>query len=704
MFWQQVWGCRRRRRRFCWRPFFVALGVAACLFYTLMTNGSKPWILPPVPSISQDHEEGAPSTSPCSLSWDQRQAIQQLEDAILRYLDEHSVESGKLSASPIIGLKALKLYKHILRKMGYATLQPEENDFINNLQLKKQHHGADKLWDLIFVQHRKHNMNCISKENLTQLQLFEKLPLLLASVFKDGSMRQTFANLEKALLKLLVAAEKVSKIHPSELGPNTQKGDIFQEKDPTKEDHEALSHIWQICTIAKLHLNPDFNPKIKNYHCEVPFDVANVRIGFSHHCQADLDQENGPRYGNYPLGLGNNHITIPGPEDITLTSAFGNSYTITVYREDRPSMLLFEDYMMCGFVQDCGLIIHPEEPCGLKPLAAEYLSTMSQAQLPACESGDTKGQWVVPCLSCVDNRTCDWRAIMWQPHNCQHLVLSKPEIQQCVEGKKVLFIGDSTNRGMMYYLIERVNSTIQEWHKLHGTRFYTNVNNGKSFISYSYYPQFWINVKHRPTFEKALEHLIYRSRPLEDTSYTILVVGGVQWLNWKHLNIIHDVLRRETLLNILVIIKSIGMGFHQPVDGLRSLSPAEVRHLWDENTMILDKAKLLGYEVIDTLSITMGRYKEFLPGSCGCHFHEVVKSNVPKGGSLMKTSSFTYDKAKKYFNSHRRLPSLPDTASNATLSYHVAGPVNQEYSEILLSRMCARSGSVTNMAATKDVW
>ncbi|XP_069085966.1 cadherin-like and PC-esterase domain-containing protein 1 isoform X2 [Pleurodeles waltl] len=649
MFWQQIWGCRRRHRRSCWRPFFVALGVAACLFYTLMTNGGKPWILPPVPSISQDQEEGAPSTSPCSLSWDQQQIMRQLEDAILRHLDEHSVESGKLSLRPFIGLKARKLYQHILRKIEYATLQPEENDFKNDLQLKKQHQGADKLWDLIFGQHRKHNMNCISKENLTQVELYEKLPLWLASVFKDGSIKKLFANLEKVLPNPLVAAEEASEMHPSESGPNTYKGDIVPGKDPPKEDKETLSHIWQICTIPKLHLNPVFNPKIKKYHCDVPFNMANVRVGFSHHCQAHLDQDNGPRYGNYPLGLGINHITIPGPENWTLTSAFGNSYTITVYREDRPSMLLFEDYVMCGFVQDCGLIIHPEEPCGLKPLAAEYLSTISQAQLPACESGDSKGQWVVPCLNCGDNRTCDWRAIMWQPHNCQHPILTKLEMQQCVEQKK-----------------------------------------------------FWINAKHRPTFEKALEHLIFRSLPLEDTSHTILVVGGVQWLNWKHLNIIHDVLRRENLLNILVIIKSIGMGFHQPVDGLRSLSPAEVRHLWDENKMILDKAKLFGYEVIDTLSITMGRYKEFLPGSCGCHFHEVVKSNVQKVGALMKTSLSMYDDAKKYFNSHQRLPSLSDSASNATLSYHVAGPVNQVYSEILLSRMCARSGSSPNMAAAED--
>lgn len=75
---------------------------------------------------------------------------------------------------------------------------------------------------------------------------------------------------------------------------------------------------------------------------------------------------------------------------------------------------------------------------------------------------------------------------------------------------KILFIGDSTNRGMMYYLIERVNETLQEWQKTHDVKCYHNINEGKTFISYSYYPQFWMTAKQRPTFEKALEQLLQR--------------------------------------------------------------------------------------------------------------------------------------------------------------------------------------------------
>lgn len=62
----------------------------------------------------------------------------------------------------------------------------------------------------------------------------------------------------------------------------------------------------------------------------------------------------------------------------------------------------------------------------------------------------------------------------------------------------------------MYYLIERLNDTLQEWQKAHGTKVYHNINGGKTLISYSYYPQFWISPSLRPTFEQALEHLLQR--------------------------------------------------------------------------------------------------------------------------------------------------------------------------------------------------
>uniref|UniRef100_A0A8C3T5K9 Cadherin like and PC-esterase domain containing 1 n=1 Tax=Chelydra serpentina TaxID=8475 RepID=A0A8C3T5K9_CHESE len=462
---------------------------------------------------------------------------------------------------------------------------------------------------------------------------------------------------------------------------------------------DTLSHIRQIFTRPPLDLNPKFNPKIKEYYTEVPFDVVTVKIGAEPsncQCQVHLDERKGPSVANYPLGLGINKITILVTDNSQSDPELVNSYKIIVYREDRPSLPLFEDYMVCGFVQDCGSLIQPEESCGLQPLSTEYLSAISQTQFKTCEAGDTKGQWIVPCLSCSDNRTCDWREITWQPHNCQYSVLTKPALQQCVEGRKVLFIGDSTNRGIMYYLIERVNETLQEWQKAHDVKIYHNINDGKTFISYSYYPQFWININHRPTFEKALEQLLQRSHPLENTDQTVLVVGGVHWLNSNHLQIIQKVLKRENLSNILVVIKSIGMGFHLPVDGIHSLSQTEVQNLWNENLVILDTAKRYGYEVVDTFIITMGRYKEFLQGKCGCHFHEVVKSKTSSESPPITMKLSRPYALGKYFNSQSKLSQLQDYAMNSQSPYHVKGPINQVYSEILLSRICARKSKATD--------
>lgn len=63
--------------------------------------------------------------------------------------------------------------------------------------------------------------------------------------------------------------------------------------------------------------------------------------------------------------------------------------------------------------------------------------------------------------------------------------------------------------------------------------------------------------------------------------------------------------------------------FWQKHCNILSGTQAEVQNLWNENLVILDTAKNYGYEVVDTFVITMGRYKEFLRGKCGCHFHEV---------------------------------------------------------------------------------
>lgn len=472
---------------------------------------------------------------------------------------------------------------------------------------------------------------------------------------------------------------------------------LYENKDiHCSNEEDTLCHIKKIVTHPHLELSPEFNPKITDYYCEVPFDVLTVRIGAEAstkcQCKVHLQERTGPSFANYPLGLGMNRISVLVVDESPAEGDTITTYKLTIYREDRPSLPFFEDFTACGFVQDCGLLIHPEETCGLQPISSDYIEAISRPEIESCPSGDTKGQWIVPCLSCSDNRTCDWREITWQPHNCQHDILTKPELQRCLGGRKILFIGDSTNRGMMYYLIERLNETLQEGQKVHGTKLYPRVNGGKTLIGYSYYPQFWRSPSSRPTFETALEHLLQRSHPLENTDKTVLVVGGVQWLNSNHMQIIHNVLKRENLLNILVIIKTLGIGFHLPVEGVHFLTQSEVQNLHKENLSILEAAKKHGYEVVDTFTITMGRHKEFLQGNCGCHFHEVVKSKLSREHHIIKMKRSKNHIVGKYFSSQSKLQ-RQNVVPNVHSPYHVRGPINQVCSEILLSRMCASQRS-----------
>ncbi|TDG96440.1 hypothetical protein EPR50_G00228320 [Perca flavescens] len=334
---------------------------------------------------------------------------------------------------------------------------------------------------------------------------------------------------------------------------------------------------------------------------------------------------------------------------------------------------------MCSFVQDCGLLVQPGRSCGLQP----FIQT--QSPLQTCTSGHQPGRWVVPCLSCSDNRTCDWREVAWQPDGCYHPLVDRRRLQDCLTDRKVLFIGDSTNRGMMYFLMERVNSSLEVWGKAHDTLVYGNLNARRTLVSYSYYPQFWLEKSRRPSFRQALLQLIHRSRPLGNSNRTVLVLGGVQWLNTDHLRTVRDVLDRESLGEMVVVVKSLGMGFHLPVDGIRSLTLKEIQDLDRQNRDIIAAAKHHGYEVIDTFSITMGRHKEFLQGRCACHFHEVESfwSNAPSSTNRTSPELSSQSDARD---------TAQETGPKAS-AYHVRGAVNQVYSEILLSRLCPKETS-----------
>ncbi|KAJ7409670.1 hypothetical protein BTVI_55946 [Pitangus sulphuratus] len=142
------------------------------------------------------------------------------------------------------------------------------------------------------------------------------------------------------------------------------KQNVPSDSRKSHKDKDTLSHIRQIFTSPQLDLNPQFNPKIKEYYAEVPFDMVTVKIGAEPsncQCQVHLDDKKGPSNANYPLGLGLNKVIILVTDDSQPSPQVVSSYKITVYREDRPSLPLFDDYMMCGFVQSPDSIRSPAE-------------------------------------------------------------------------------------------------------------------------------------------------------------------------------------------------------------------------------------------------------------------------------------------------------------------------------------------------------
>uniref|UniRef100_W5KSC2 Cadherin like and PC-esterase domain containing 1 n=1 Tax=Astyanax mexicanus TaxID=7994 RepID=W5KSC2_ASTMX len=554
------------------------------------------------------------------------------------------------------------------------------------------------------------NSLCMPRDEFQLLLQFHQQLKTPANFHLLHPRSSRFSNLQRDLFQRFPTVKNSGK------GPNLtvlleqlssyyiQRNHTESNSDPTSVRHKTWPsntsdsercldpHLRQLYTDPPLVLNPVFNPWVKEYRADVPFDTITIRIRpepVSAQCHIRLDEHRGPRMANYPVGLGNSRINIlvmdeSGAEPVVMTI-----YTLHIFRESRPSLPMFDEYVMCGFVQDCGLVVRPDQSCGLEPVAGPKSSAEPQAAERPCSSGDEPGRWVVPCLSCSDNRTCDWREVAWQPDSCYHPVLEQQLLQKCMMDKKVLFIGDSTNRGIMYYLMERVNTTLEDWDKAHDTIVYHNLNQGRTLISYSYYPQFWLHRSQRPTFQSALQQLIERSRPLENSPQTVLVVGGVQWLRLDHLKTIQQVLERMRLQNIMVVVKSLGMGFHLPVDGIRSLSLAGIQELYGVNKNILESAKQLGYEVVDTFSITMGRYKEFLQGRCACHFHEVGRSSSPTVPASQRLQIVRHAvESVSGTSMHLASVQQQELWSEPTLSYHVKGAVNQVYSEILLSRVC----------------
>ncbi|MPC25506.1 Cadherin-like and PC-esterase domain-containing protein 1 [Portunus trituberculatus] len=74
----------------------------------------------------------------------------------------------------------------------------------------------------------------------------------------------------------------------------------------------------------------------------------------------------------------------------------------------------------------------------------------------------------------------------------------------------LVFVGDSTNRGMLYTLLEWVNGTLSTWDKTHDLRLVRGANGGDTTFAFAYYPRFWLPSNKRPAFDDTLNQLLQR--------------------------------------------------------------------------------------------------------------------------------------------------------------------------------------------------
>ncbi|XP_072025253.1 LOW QUALITY PROTEIN: cadherin-like and PC-esterase domain-containing protein 1 [Amphiura filiformis] len=447
-------------------------------------------------------------------------------------------------------------------------------------------------------------------------------------------------------------------------------GDPKYDRPPCNDDPATMPFLSAFHFDPPLNLTPTFDPMVTEYEATVPHDMVLIKVwGFATSCDSEArleDKLGASRPSNYTLGVGENRISM-FVVDITHSEPWvSNSYTVNVYRQsvEEGEEQTWEDdqpHHVCSLVQDCDLPFISDGPCGLnRVLDVRWPDVIvDQQKLPVCESGNSPGRWLIPCSQCSNKSSCYWKEARWLPYDCRHQILPRQQLRQCLAGKDLLFIGDSTNRGIMYYIMEQLNGTLTEWDKTHNIKVYSNLNNNQTSVSFAYYPQFWLPAGERPVFDKALYELLKHSKAAKNNGDTVVVVGGVHWLATHHLNVLKQALKRKGLSNVKLVMKGLGAGFHQPVDGIHCLTMGEQRKVFIHNTGLLDYASNAGFEVVDTFNMTMARYKDFVQGKCACHFHKVEEV---------------------------RPTDDPDDYDN--ILYHVTGDINSLYSEILINRIC----------------
>nr|XP_027200606.1 uncharacterized protein LOC113794678 [Dermatophagoides pteronyssinus] len=167
------------------------------------------------------------------------------------------------------------------------------------------------------------------------------------------------------------------------------------------------------------------------------------------------------------------------------------------------------NYQICSLKQDCDLQIYPDESCGWQSIDEQQPNFTCSSiddcfdhlkqEIP-CKNGAENGRWLLPCTDCQRLDRCVWSKLQWLPYRCQYPIPIESEyLRKCLSNKNILLIGDSTNRGIMHYIMERLNRTLTEADKIHDHKTYLLMELN-TMINFVYYPKFWLSQDQRPSF------------------------------------------------------------------------------------------------------------------------------------------------------------------------------------------------------------
>ncbi|XP_055351356.1 uncharacterized protein LOC129597723 [Paramacrobiotus metropolitanus] len=395
------------------------------------------------------------------------------------------------------------------------------------------------------------------------------------------------------------------------------------------------SLLFSVAFRPALQLNPLFHPLTTLYSAAVPFDVMSVEVSFE---PADcsnfvsiLGNTYPAKHSSFTLGVGLNvmHIHVV-KQNLSAENSFETLkiYTIKITREPRHSTPVtveknknLEILQNCRLLQACEMRLYPNESCGLQP----EINIKRHGRESQCTA--KADYWIVPCRDCSNEASCNWDGATWSAEACAYRQSDYVDLSaECLKNKRFIFLGDSTNRGILAYALQLLNGSLWSDEKIHSIKVYTFPEQNVSF-SFAYYPQFWIPKNLRPTFKKTVLQATKAIDNLDDSKDVVFVIGGVQFLRPFHLRELDKILRRKNLKRSRVVVKTLGAGFFIRIPGIPFVTQDDLGTLVKHNDELKEEAKRLSYSFVDTLAMTVSRYNEFHPGRCSCHFHSVEQND-----------------------------------------------------------------------------